>query len=310
MNSKSFGRIFKKTKPFLVVAILAATVLAFIYYFKKHPEYITRLFEVHPSVIVALIAVNFVLICIVAVINHVSAQMCNVELDKRESLLLTIYSSLANFFGPLQSGPGVRAGYLKAKHKVRIRDYTFITLIGYAFFAIISALFLVIGVLPWWISLLALMAVGAVCYGVLRLYSSRSKSAGKNLFITPRKLGVLGLATFLQVSFVAVRYAIELAAIGAKVSFGQVISYAGGANFALFVSLTPDGIGIRETFLLFTQKLHGVSTHDIVSASLLDRGSYVIFLALLAIVAAAMHAKKRFSVSKKTTYEPKTEADD
>jgi len=295
-----FLSIFKKVRPFLVVGIIIGTIAAFVYYFHAHPEYIDKLFAINPIIILALVAVNFGLITAVAFINHVSAQICRIELEKRESFLLTIYSSLANFFGPLQSGPGVRAGYLKARHHVRLRDYSLVTLIGYGFFAVISALFLVVGVMPWWASLLIVIAAAVVSIVTIRWFARRASKTDSTapLHLSGRYLGILGFATILQVSFTAIRYGIELAAVGAHATLGQVISYAGAANFSLFVSITPDGIGIRETFLLFAQRLHGVSTEHIVAASLIDRAAYVVFLALLGIIAFALHAHKRFSAKK------------
>lgn len=291
--------IFKKIRPLLVIGIVVGTIGAFAYYFHAHPDYIHKLFTISPLVIVALLIINFGLITTIAIINHISAQICRVELDKRESFLLTIYSSLANFFGPLQSGPGVRAGYLKTRYKVRLRDFTFVTLIGYGFFAVISALFLVIGVTAWWASLLIVMSAAGISFATIKWFARKSQKNGNftHVILSARHLGLLGAATFVQVSFTAVRYGIELAAVGAQATLGQIISYAGAANFSLFVSITPDGIGIREAFLLFAQRMHGVSTEHIVAASLIDRASYVVFLAALGLIALALHAHKRFTPS-------------
>lgn len=300
-------KLFSKVRPVLVIAIIAITVAAFVHYFRSHPEYINKISSIHPFFFFLLIFVNFGLISAVAVINHISAQICRVELDKRESFLLTIYSSLANFFGPLQSGPGVRAGYLKTRYGVRLRDFTFVTLVGYGFFAIISALFLVIGVAPWWVTILIVIAVAAVAGTVIKLFGRQEVGTqdASHVVFSPRRIGILAAATVVQVCFTAIRYGIELAAVGASASLGQIVSYAGAANFALFVSITPDGIGIREAFLLFTQRLHGVATNDIVAASLVDRASYVVFLALLGIIALALHAHKRFSIKTPTKTPPK-----
>lgn len=287
--------VFKKIRPLLVVGIILGTISLFAYYFKTHPEYLKKLLEVNPLVIIMLVVTNFGLISAVAVINHVSARICGVELEKRESFLLTIYSSLANFFGPLQSGPGVRAGYLKAKYKVRLRDFTFVTIIGYGFFAVISAIFLVVGVLPWWASLCIVLAACGISLALIYWFGRKIPKTSPHIIMSSRYMATLAVATFVQVAFTAVRYAIELAAVGAQVSFGQIISYAGAANFSLFVSITPDGIGVREAFLLFAQRLHGVPTHDIVAASLIDRASYVVFLAILGIIALSLHAHKRFA---------------
>lgn len=285
----------KKLRPLLVVAIIALTIGAFVYYFRRHPQYLTELFSINFLVILLLMFVNVALISTVALMNHTATRMCQVELGKRESLLLTIYSSLANFFGPLQSGPGVRAGYLKTRYHIRIRDFTFVTLIGYGFYAVISALFLVIGVMKWWVSVLAVLAASLVAFGVIKWFATKNERKKSNVILSARNMGILGAATFVQVTLMSVRYGIELVAVGAHVTLGQIISYTGAANFSLFVSITPDGIGIREAFLLFAQRLHGVPTHDIVAASLIDRASYVVFLAILGIVAVVLHAHKRFS---------------
>ncbi len=287
-------------KRIVVVGILIATVLLFVRYFQTHPDYVAKLKQTDPIVIIWIVLTNFCLIGALAIINHVSVQMCRTDLGKRESLLLTIYSSLANFFGPLQSGPGVRAAYLKTKYKILLRDFTFVTLIGYGIYAILSALFLVVGVLAWWQSVLVVLGAASLSIAVLWFVRNRGKDTGllSRLTIAPRLLTILVLATVAQVTLTAVRYGIELHAVGADVSIGQCISYAGAANFALFVSITPDGIGVREAFLLFSQQLHGVSTDDIVAASLIDRASYVIFLALLGVIALALHAHKRFAVTK------------
>ena len=94
--------------------------------------------------------------------------------------------------------------------------------------------------------------------------------------------------------FIGIRYYFALRAAGTEVSLGQLVSYTGAANFALFVSITPDGIGIREAFLLFAQGIHHVSTQAIVTASLIDRATYVVFLGLLFIIALGIHARDRF----------------
>lgn len=299
LNSTILRAYFKK---FLVVGILLTTVVLFVRYFQTHPAYVTELRHTNPAVIFWVVCVNFVIIGAVAILNHISTLICRVQLEVRESLLLTIYSSLANFFGPLQSGPGVRAAYLKTKYKILLRDFTFVTLIGYGMFACVSALFLVVGVLAWWQTILIVLGAASVSVLIMWMFRRRGSNAGMfgRLHLSRKLFGVLLLATFLQVSMTAVRYGIELHAVGANASIGQIISYAGAANFALFVSITPDGIGIRETFLLFAQRLHGVSTHDIVAASLIDRAAYVVFLAILGIVALSLHAHKRFSTKTST----------
>jgi len=77
---------------------------------------------------------------VLVAITGVTLAICGKRMGLKENFMLTSYSSIANFFGPLQSGPGVRAVYLKAKHQVRLRDYTLASLLSLGLFAFFSAL--------------------------------------------------------------------------------------------------------------------------------------------------------------------------
>ena len=284
-------------RTFLVVLVLTLTMVMFAWYLAKHPEYIEELSRTNFWSVAWIIVVNIALIGTLAGVYHVTVQIAGKRLQPQENLLLTIYSSIANFFGPLQSGPGVRAVYLKKKHAVRLRDYTFATLIYYAVFAMINVFFMIIGTRPWWQAVLAVCAAAGTSYLFIRWYRYRDTSSQESKFrLTPRLLAALIVLTLLQVSLIVGRYYIELHATQTPVSVGQAVSYTGSANMALFASVTPDGIGIREAFLLFTQKLHGVSTQSIISASLLDRASYILFLTLLFLFALATHARDRLKL--------------
>jgi uncharacterized membrane protein YbhN (UPF0104 family) len=225
--------------------------------------------------------------------------LCGKKLPFKEKFLLTSYSSIANFFGPLQSGPGVRAVYLKAKHNIRIRDYTLATLLYYAMYAFISAFCLLVGTRPWWQTVLALLAVAGLSTLVLWWFTRRDKTASESHFKLRRgPLITMFIVTLLQVLLTTVIYFTELRAVNHHISFGQAVSYTGAANFALFVSLTPGAIGFRETFLEFSRHLHHVQTPDILSANLIDRAAYIIFLLVLFVVVLSLHAGRQLDVMK------------
>ena len=212
---------------------------------------------------------------------------------------MTSYSSIANFFGPLQSGPGVRALYLKAKYKVHLRDFTLATLLALGLFAFFSALFLLVGMRPWWQTVLALIIVASGSWFVIRLFIKRDKKPSESTFrLRGNIVAILVVLAFLQVVVTAGWYYVELHAVDTSISVGQAMSYAGAANFALFVSITPDAIGIREAFLVFSQNIHHVPTSDIVSANVIDRAAYVIFLGILFLVALSLHAKDKLQITK------------
>jgi uncharacterized membrane protein YbhN (UPF0104 family) len=129
---------------------------------------------------------------------------------------------------------------------------------------------------------------------VLKLQKTRTKES----LIVPRAkhVALLCAAVLLQLFFTALIYHIELNSnTRSPVSFLQSMSYTGAANFSLFVALTPGAIGIREFFLVFSQKIHGIATAHIVSANVLDRGIYILFLAGSSLFLWATHAGQKFS---------------
>jgi len=299
----AFGRLLltrilgKRSRPWLVGAILILTVAFFIHFFAANPEYLKQLRQVPPATIVLVILLNIPAMVALAIAYDAMLRLCGTRMPLKENALLTAYSSIANFFGPFQSGPGVRAVYIKARYGVRVRDYLLATLIYYGFFASFSALFLLIGVRPWWQTLLALLAAVAFSALVIGWFIRRRKEREDGRFrLRAGPLATLAIATLLQLIFIAAYFYVELRAVNPHIGVGQAISYSGAANFSLFVSLTPDAVGFREAFLVFAQQLHHVSTADILQANIIDRGAYLIFLILLFVAVMLVHARDRLHI--------------
>lgn len=290
--------MLRKLRPALAALVLFVTAVLFVRYFTAHPQYWQQLRSVSPWTILWVLLLNCAMILVLVALGFVAVQLCGRRIGMRENFLLTAYSSLANFFGPLQSGPGVRAVYLKSRHQVRLRDYTLASLLNLGLYALFSAFFLLVGTRPWWQTILGLLIVGGFSALVVRYFQKRDKKPAESHFhLTGRLVGLLIGLSFLQVLITIVWYYVELNAVHPGIHLSQAASYAGAANFALFVSITPDAVGIREGFLIFSQHLHHISTHDIVAANVIDRAVYVIFLVILFAVVLSLHARERLQLS-------------
>lgn len=283
----------------LSVAIMVLTAALFVRYFQTHPAYINQLKHIGGWWIFGILLADLAGVTALAFLIQTQVRMTGKNLGVVENWLLTVYSSIANFFGPLQSGPGVRAAYLKTKHGVSLWSYFVVTLFSYAVYAIISAFILLVGARPWWQTTFATLAAIGLSAVIIWISTRRKKGSFASLDFSPRFVFAIIGFTALQITFIGIRYYLALRAAGTDVSLGQIVSYTGAANFALFVSITPDGIGIREAFLLFAQNIHHVPTDAIVTASLIDRAVYVVFLGILFIVALSLHAKARFAPATK-----------
>ncbi|MEO6513368.1 MAG: lysylphosphatidylglycerol synthase domain-containing protein [Candidatus Saccharimonadales bacterium] len=279
-------------KQTLALLIIAATVGAFIYYFKQHPEAWRQLGNIPPLTLVILFLLYICFTGSIALILLATVALCNIRLPARDGVLLTMWSSIINFFGPLQSGPAFRAVYLKKAHNVSLKTYGVATLLYYGFYAVISGLFLISGLVAWYV-LVGLIVAGIVA--AIALLRSRLSLARKIRALPLQHTYKLALATFLQLALVAVIYTIELKSVNPGVSIHQAIVYTGAANFALFVSITPGAIGFREAFLVFSEKLHHISPTTIFAANLIDRALYVSLLGGLFLVAISIHAQARLT---------------
>lgn len=282
----------KRIRALLGAAVLALTISLFARYVHMHPALLTELGNVPLITLIVLLVLTCTVSVALMLILHYSLRLCNANIPTKENVLLTIYSSIVNFFGPLQSGPGFRAVYLKRRHRVNFKDFVRFSLLYYAFFAFFSALFLFGPSLAWWQAGPILTTVMALSWSVLK-YKRISLTKLSHPYIFK-----LALATLLQVSLVALIYFIELRSVDNHVSIRQALIYTGAANFALFVSLTPGAIGFRESFLLLAHRLHHIPNNIVIAASVIDRAIYLVFLGILFIAALGLHAKDRLQIKK------------
>jgi uncharacterized membrane protein YbhN (UPF0104 family) len=278
-------------------AIVATTIAAFIWYVSKNPQILDQLSQTSITVVVTIAVLYAGILGVLVLVLYASLQFYKRHMSGRENFLLNAYSSLINFFGPGQSGPSFRAAYLKLKHDVKIKQYIFVTLLYYAFYAFFSGVLLAFAAFDWWITLGLLLLIVLVCYVVLKYFLTKNK----NLLNRPvqelvKPFFIIGAATLLQVLLLWAIYFVELRSLDPSISLGQAATYTGAANFALFVALTPGAIGFREAFLVFSQNLHHIPNDIIVAANILDRAVYILFLGILFLIVLALHANKTLQV--------------
>lgn len=279
-------------RPVVALLILLVTISVFVDYFLTHKTVREELAHTSPAVLLLIILLYVGTVGALILINSATLRLCRVQLKLQENLLLTAYTAVINFFGPLQSGPAFRAIYLKRKHHLNLKNYAVATFMYYFFFAGFSGIFLLSGVLKWWLVPLSVLGLG-----ILLAMTRTSFLARRLEQIDLRGWYYLAGATLVQVSLVAAIYYTELHSLSPHITLSQAIIYTGAANFALFVSLTPGAIGFRESFLVFSERLHHISGNLIVAANIIDRAMYLVLLFLLAIFLLITHARSQLNPS-------------
>jgi len=274
------------------ITILVATVLLFIEYGRTHPETFSQIGAVGFGTLGLILLLYVLFIGTNAAILFINVRMCSQRISYSNGFLLNAYSTLVNFFGPLQSGPGFRAVYLKKKFGISLKSFGIASLFYYGFYAIFSLCFLLVGFTQVWLGLAVLIGVGALTLIFIR---RKLKSNEARSLIHPKLIVLVAFVTLVQVFLISLIYFTELRSLDATVSFKQAIIYTGAANFGMFVSLTPGAIGIRESFLLFAERLHHIPEATVLTASLLDRAIYFVFLAGIFAVVSLFHVQRRLS---------------
>lgn len=285
----------------IVIVVTLLTFCLFGYYLWTHPAIIHTLTTLPPHLFV-LLTIGYILVLAAnAFVLHESLRLLKKRADFRDNVALTGYSSIVNFFGPLQSGPGFRAIYLKTKYNVRIRDFFGTSILFYGFFALISCVVLgisaVVQIKTWWMTLLVSGLAVAVLLGcwMLQRKVPRFHAALTKLKMTNRHTWLIAFGALWLCIATAFIYYVELIQVDSHITLVQAIVYSAAANLSLFVSLTPGAIGFREAFLVLSQKLHGIDTSSIVAANIIDRAFYVVFLLVLFVVLLAL--ARRFKLS-------------
>ncbi len=279
-------------RPALRVAVLAATIVAFAVYVAKHPELLRELGQTPLWVVTGLLLLYVGWFAALALTVQATLRLCRVPLAFGELGLLTAYSTLVNFFVPGQGGLVVRGLYMKKQHGLGMKRYLLASLLYYACYAVVSAFMLLIASRPWWQTCLGLAVAGSAAVAVVRWYAGRSAERATALDLNVRSVCVLLLATLLQACVQVAVYGFELYYVDPGVRPWQAVTYTGAANFSLFVALTPGAIGIRETFLYFSEQLHHIDTAAIIAASVIDRVVFLLLLGLLFLSTVAFHAKR------------------
>lgn len=279
-----------RVRQLLAIFIVVVTISLFASFFINNPSVIDQLQNIPSGTVALLLGLYLVFTFSISLIISATVSICRARISRSESFLLTSYSAVINFFGPLQSGPAFRAVYLKQKHGVSIKNYTVASLGYYLIYGVISLLLLFSGVLDAYIAPILVVALAAAGY----IFYKKEHLKSLGLF-NPAWLKLL-LATILQIFLLVIIFGIELKAIDSNIGLDQILIYTGAANLALFVSITPGAIGFREAFLIFSQNLHGIDTSVIVAASTIDRGVYVVMLVFLSVLIAATHSGKRFKI--------------
>jgi len=278
--------------------IIITTALLLYFYLTHNAALLHKLAETSPITISKLLILYSLWFGTLALILQACLRICRQNIPTMENLILNAYSIFSNYLFPGQSGPVIRGIYLKGRYKVALRNFIFVTLLYYLAYAGVSVILLVGGMRSWWQTILGILLFSTGAFIGARSYARKQHINIIGLDLSLENVAFLLFATCLQAICQIAIYYVELSSVATGLKVGQVISYTGAANFALFVSLTPGAVGIRETFLFFSENLHHITGSAIVAANILDRSTFIVFLVLVFSALLVVRGKYIFSIKK------------
>ncbi len=286
----------KEIRLGLAAAITVVTIGLFWYYLSTHTSLVHQLLTTSPLTILKLLVLYAFWFGTLSLIFQATLKMCNLDIPAGENLLINAYSTFLNYLTPGQGGPILRGLYLKGRYKVPFRRYLSATVIYYLFYAVVSAVLLIGGDDAWRQTLVGVVLLSGVTFAAAKFYARKHKINTRGLNLSMENLAYMAFVTVLQAVCQVAIYWVELNSVSSGVQLGQVMSYTGAANFALFVNLTPGAVGIRETFLIFSERLHHITNAVIVGTNVLDRSTYLVFLGIVFCCVLVVRGRSVFTL--------------
>jgi len=299
-------KFLKKSMAILKILLTVVIIVLFTLYFIKNQDDFESVFSISPYIFLLLFGLNsfhffvnglFVL-SILRRFDHLISGL--------ESFYISIISSFANYFIPLQGGAVIRSVYLKKTlqfpytHFIATLYGNYIVIFGVnALFAIITlllihiiyaavpiALFLFFSLILFGMLVLVFLRIrfipekaGASKLGrkflevVSRILNGWKMISGdKNLLIT---FVLITVVNFLVMTFI---YAIEFFALAVESNLLTILLYNCLAGVSLLISFTPGALGIKEGIYFVTSEVLVISREQIMLLALLDRGITVLTL--------------------------------
>jgi len=231
-----------------------------------------------------------------------------VQLSAYESIRVSLISSLGNFFASSGAGLGFRAVYLKKRHGLGYQQYITTLYGNYLLTFIINAIAGLVSLLlapqkggtVYWLAI-AFFAVLACSSAVLCFVPIRAThrkgilgkvanvlhqmTSGWKVLARDYRLlaGLTGLVV-LQLAITMLILRAEVAALGMSVGISGLLFLSVLGALSVFISVTPANIGVKEGVYLLTASIVGLTTVQVLSIALIDRGVLFITLGLLWLV--------------------------
>jgi uncharacterized membrane protein YbhN (UPF0104 family) len=279
-------------------------------YFIKNYHSFKSLIDVNVAFLFA-IAISFLFsITISGIFTKVVLELFDKYLSLFESFKVSLIATVGNFFAPAGAGFGFRAIYLKRNYNLPYSYYISILSGNYIIVFLVNAFF---GLLAMFLlrdqyssQYIALFFIFCAIFIITTLLTLL-KPSDKLLQFKPSKGYLKTIITYLQnivigwakiihnkklllklititiMNFLLTMLIAKLEMSGLKftISFPSLLLFSVLGSLSLFINLTPANLGVKEAVYIFSSNVIGLSTNQILSIALIDRGVLFVLLFIL-----------------------------
>lgn len=296
-----------KYRKYLSLAILIISIAVFAVYFAKHIEDFKPLLHINVFYLVLLALANVGSLFLNGMFIKIILVPFKKFISMSESFYVSLISSVGNYFAPAGTGLGFRAVYLKRRHGLGYGDFMATVAGNYVLVFLVTSLagLMALGLMhhqtghAYWV--LATIFAGLFVIDLMLISVKVAKFFARQLqklkfadFIArtllkiiegwtlivgdKRLIGRLLGLTAIGFPLLLITIYLVLSSLHLHVAFSGLLLLAALSSLSIFINVTPGNIGIKETVLIFSSQAIGLSTPQVLSYSLIDRG--VVFIVL------------------------------
>jgi uncharacterized protein (TIRG00374 family) len=309
-------RLLKRNIKYVLTCTLVGL---FVWYFLANRESFAPILEINVPLLMFVAISNVLLMGGNGLFLKYIVEPFHKNLSYRESLYVSVLSSIGNFFAPAGGGLGFRAVYLKKKHQLSYTDYL----------STLSGNYVIVFFCISLIGLIALAATGSFSSGqalviagflvaiflgsilatILRpikpdfiekikpsivqsfVRQINRVANGWDIIKKDRallfKLLLVTLGNFVITVSITKLIAISLSI---QVGFWGLILMSVVGSLSFIVNITPANLGVKEALYVFSATTIGLSTPEVLSIALIDRG--VLFFVMVIMWAVTSRLRK------------------
>lgn len=307
-------------KKYLSKIITLLFLLLFLIYFLFNIEDFEIILNLNPLYTLAIGLLQLSVIFVNALFFIIILKHFKVKINFKESVLVSILTSIGNYFTPFHGGAGVRAVYLKKNYKLTYTSFLSTLTGNYIIIFFVNSLIALVGliilqsqglnpsiVLFLFFSILVLILFTIILFPISEKLIPSSKAQVLNSYLKKIKVIINGWdklasnkksiikltgVTLLNSALGIILYYLEFRALGITTDIARMTVFSGISSMTLLISITPGSIGIRESVLLLFQNTLSLETNEILSVSIIDRGVYFFVILISLLITRLFKIKK------------------